>query len=279
MTYSAVARDPATGQLGVAVQSHYFSVGSVVPWAEAGIGAVATQSMVDVSYGPLGLALLRGGRSPADALAGLTLADAGRASRQVAIVDASGQVAAHTGDRCIAEAGHSVGDGWSVQANMMTNDTVWSAMASVMSREPREGTDLADRLLDALDAAEAEGGDIRGRQSAALVIVAGEPSPRPWERVMDVRVEDHADPLGELRRLVAMRKAYLAGEPGDAMGTNPELLFWQGLRLAASGDEGGRALLDRAYAIDDNWRELVRRLPRAGLIPNDSELLARLTDQ
>src|SRR5437764_289340 len=206
MTYSLVARDPETGDLGVAVQSHYFSVGSVVSWAEPGVGAVATQSFVEVSYGPRGLELMRAGRSAAGALGELVDRDEGEASRQVAMIDAGGRVAVHTGHSCIAEAGHRVGTQMSAQANMMRGPTVPGAMVDAYSSMTG---DLADKLLAALDAAEAEGGDVRGRQSAALVVVGGRRTDRPWaHRPFDLRVEDHPDPLGELRRLVGLRRAY-----------------------------------------------------------------------
>ena len=278
MTYSVVARDPTTGELGVAVQSHYFGVGPVVPWLRPGIGAVATQASVDVGYGPKALDLLAQGSNPATALSQLTQADPQAAVRQVAVVDASGNVATHTGNRCIAEAGHRTGDGWSVQANMMTNPTVPDAMATAFT----EATgDLATRLLAALDAAEAEGGDIRGKQSAALVVVSGDPSTPPWDRVVDVRVDDAADPLVELRRLVDVRAAYRTFDvDAPALGGNPELRFWQAIGLAAG--EGkvaeAREILDRIYAVDDRWRELLRRLPAAGNFPDDPDLLRSLTD-
>ena len=199
-TYSIVARDPATGQLGVAVQSHWFSVGSVVPWAEAGVGAVATQSFVDPSYGKNGLDLMRAGTSAPDALKMLLAKDAGRDVRQVAMIDARGRVAAHTGAKDIPAAGHIAGTNFSVQANLMLNDTVWPAMAKAFGSAKG---DLADRMMAALDAAQAAGGDIRGRQSAALIVVTGKPTGKPWaDRVFDLRVDDSAEPLKELRRLV-----------------------------------------------------------------------------
>jgi uncharacterized Ntn-hydrolase superfamily protein len=272
MTYSIVARDASTGELGVAVQSHFFSTGSIVPWAQPGVGAVATQSMAEPSYGPLGLQLMAAGKTAAEALAALVVADAGAVVRQVAMVDAQGRAATHTGELCIADAGHLTGDGWSVQANMMRQDTVWDAMAGAY----RAATgDLADRMLAALDAAEAEGGDVRGRQSAALLIV---PATGPsWERTIDVRVEDHTEPLLELRRLVAMRKAYIAEADGPAMGDNPELAFWTGIGLAAAGQiDIALPLLQRAYAADPGWAVLVRRLPAANLFPDDPDLLDRL---
>jgi uncharacterized Ntn-hydrolase superfamily protein len=294
MTYSLVARDPETGELGVAVQSHYFSVGSVVSWAEPGIGAVATQSMVDVSYGPRGLELMRAGRSAAGALGELVDRDSRESVRQVAMIDAAGRVAVHTGHGCIPEAGHRVGAQMSAQANMMRRDTVPGAMVDAYART--DG-DLATKLLAALDAAEAEGGDIRGRQSAALLVVGGKRGDRPWaERRFDLRVEDHPQPLRELRRLVGLRRAYdLADEAerritgGDLEGAaagferalaeapdNLEIGFWLGLALAGSGrvDEG-RAHLQRAIADDPGWEELLRRLPAVGMVP--AELVARLT--
>src|SRR5262245_8060205 len=176
-TFSIVARDPKTGELGVAVQSHYFSVGPIVPWAEPGIGAIATQSIVEVSYGPKGLDLMRSGKSAPDALAELLKADAGREVRQVAMIDSKGRVAAHTGGKCIPDAGHRIGTNYSCQANLMANDKVWPAMAAAF--ESAQG-DLADRMLAALEAAQRAGGDIRGKQSAAIVVVSGKPSTQPW---------------------------------------------------------------------------------------------------
>ena len=289
-TYSIVARDPATGQMGVAVQSHWFSVGSIVPWAEAGVGAVATQSFVEPSYGPLGLELMRMGRSAPDALRALVSTDPDEAVRQVAMVDAGGRVAAHTGARAIVAAGHHVGGEFSTQANLMENATVWDAMARAY--EASDG-DLAERLLAALEAAEREGGDIRGRQSAAIVVVSAEATGKTWvDRLFDLRVEDHPDPVGELRRLVLLQRAYRALNEGDewvtageverameayrrAMelvpdeATNGEAPFWVGITLASTGsvDEAVPFLL-RAMAQDSRWAELVDRLPAAGLLPS-----------
>ncbi len=299
-TYSIVARDPDTGQMGVAVQSHWFSVGPIVPFAEAGVGAVATQSFVDPRYGPLGLELMRTGRSAPEALAALVSTDTGEAVRQVGMVDALGRSAAHTGQLAIRAAGHHVGDQYTVQANMMENDTVWPAMARAY--EETEG-DLAERLLAALEAAEAEGGDIRGKQSAAMVIVAAENTGRPWiDRVFDLRVEDHPDPVAELRRLVTLQRAYNAMRAGDdfltvgdmeaaleqynlAMSylpdeaTNGEAPFWVGATLA-SVDRLDEAIpyLRRAYLQDERWAELVRRLPEAELLPDDDQLVQTLID-
>ncbi|WP_408890937.1 DUF1028 domain-containing protein [Myxococcus faecalis] len=294
-TYSIVARDPATGDLGVAVQSHWFSVGATVPWAEAGVGAVATQSFVDPSYGRLGLDLMRAGRSAPDALKGLLAADSASQVRQVAMVDAQGRVSAHTGSNCIAAAGHLVGEGFSVQANMMQKDTVWPAMAKAYRASKG---DLAERMLTALEAAESQGGDLRGKQSAALIIVSAKPSGRPWmDRRFDLRVDDHPEPLKELRRLVTLQRAYNFMNEGDlalehkdtdaalaayasaeklAPG-NAEMTFWHAISLVGVGRvDQALPLLQRAYAADPRWRELLTRLPAAGLLPDDPKLLARL---
>ena len=296
-TFSIVARDPETGELGVAVQSHWFSVGSVVTWAEAGVGAVATQSLVEVSYGPLGLALMRAGKSAGEALTALLAADEGRDLRQVAMVDAQGRVAVHTGPRCIAEAGHAVGPGFSVQANIMINSDVWPAMADAY--ESAEG-DLAERLLAALEAGQAAGGDIRGQQSAAILIVKGASTGRPWaDTVMDLRVEDHPEPIRELRRLVQIHRAYQHMNRGDerlgegkveealeeyraAAALAPhieELPFWQAVTLADLGRlEEALPLFGRVFAVNPAWADLVRRLPASGLLRDDPEMMRRILE-
>ena len=295
-TYSIVARDPASGALGVAVQSHWFSVGSSVSWAEAGVGAVATQSFVEISYGPLGLELLRAGKTAAEALAALLAADPTPEVRQVATVDRHGEVAVHTGSRCIAAAGDQVGEQYSVQANMMERDTVWGAMAKAY--EGSRG-DLIARLLAALDAAQAEGGDLRGMQSAAILVVPGTSEGAPWrERIVDLRVEDHADPLGELRRLVAVHRAYEHMNRGDermAEGDveralaeyssaaalqpeNMEIRFWQAVTLAGAGRvEEALPVFAEVFDREPRWRELVGRLPASGLLPDDPPLIERIT--
>lgn len=271
VTYSIVARDAATGELGVAVQSHYFQVGPKVPWALAGVGAVATQSLVNVSFGPLGLELMRSGCCAPQALDAVLAADAGRESRQCAMVDARGGVAAHTGAGCIAEAGHRLGDGYSVQANLMERPTVWDAMAKAFESAPGP---LPERMLAALDAAEAEGGDIRGRQSAAMLVVTGVPAGRSWEdEVIDLRVEDDPEPLAELRRLLRIHRAYGAAATGDEDGYRqaiqiaPELVelrFHAAIALVRAGDrDGGVALLRGVMAGDGRWLETMRRLVRA----------------
>lgn len=296
-TFSIVARDPATGELGVAVQSHWFSVGSIVTWAEAGVGAIATQSFVDPGYGPRGLALMKQGQASPDVLKALLAADAQREVRQVAMIDARGRVAAHTGKLAIAAAGHLIGAQYSVQANLMDNDTVWPAMAEAFDRTKG---DLADRMLAALAAAQAAGGDIRGRQSAAILIVKAQSSGRPWagaDRVFDLRVEDHADPIGELRRLIRLQRAYDHANRGDdLMSQNQvedalkeyaqssaiapeivELPFWQAVTLASVGREAEAApIFRRVFAAEPKWAELVPRLPAAKLLPDDPELIKRI---
>jgi uncharacterized Ntn-hydrolase superfamily protein len=214
MTYSIIARDPSSGEIGVAVQSRYFSVGTVVPWAEAGVGAVATQSFVDPAYGLLGLALMRQGKGAPEALHTLVEADPGAAYRQVAMIDASGRVAVHTGESCLQEAGHCIGEQVAVQANLMARDTVWGAMLHAFGQT---SGDLAARFIAALEAAEAEGGDRRGKQSAAMLIISARPTGKPWlDRIVDLRVEDHPDPVNELKRILAVQREYaglLAARP------------------------------------------------------------------
>ena len=288
-TYSIVARDPATGQLGVAVQSHWFSVGSVVTWARAGVGAVATQSFVLVDYGPDGLALMEAGVAAPEALARLVEGDEGGAVRQVAMIDAAGNVATHTGERCIQAAGHYVGDNFSVQANLMLSEEVWPCMAAAF--EDTRG-DLSSRMLAALEAAESVGGDIRGRQSAAILIVSGEKRNQPWQGVVtELRVEDHPDPLGELRRLIKVHRAYehmnagdLAVEHGDNEGAlreyaaaeelfpdNLEMKFWHAVALVNMDRLGESYPLFRTiFRQDKNWRILLPRLVPSGLIGQEA---------
>jgi uncharacterized Ntn-hydrolase superfamily protein len=278
----------------VAVQSHYFSVGSIVSWAEPGVGAVATQSVVEPAYGPRGLGQLRRGASAPDALRRLLGDDEQAEVRQVAIVDNHGRVAVHTGKRCIREASHQVADGVSAQANMMEHPTVPRAM--IDAYRSTSGS-LADRLLAALEAAEREGGDIRGRQSAAIVVVAGQATGAPMkDRPVDLRVDDHADPVPELRRLIGLAASYHRIEVADELAAagdhdaaleeyaaahaeqpgNAELAFWHGVTLAASGrEQEARELLEQAYRAGEGWRELLRRLPASGLFPDDGERLVR----
>jgi uncharacterized Ntn-hydrolase superfamily protein len=275
-TYSIVALDPATGELGAAVQSHWFSVGSLCTWARPGVGAVATQSVVEPAHGPAALDRLAAGAGAAGALAALMAADPLAAVRQVGVVDARGGVAVHTGDDCIAHAGDAAGPHWSCQANMMAAATVPAAMSAAFEHA---GGDLADRLMAALEAAEGEGGDIRGRQSAALLVVP--PQGEPWRTRVDLRVEDHPEPLTELWRLLALQRAYdLAGEADELMAAgraaeagaryrraaelapgSDELLFWAGLAVAHAGDlEAGAAAVRRAAEARPDWLVLLERL-------------------
>ncbi len=275
-TYSIVARDPGTGELGVAVQSHWFSVGSIVSWGEPGVGAVATQSIAEPAYGPRLLERLRDGQAPAEALDELLAADEQAAVRQVAVVDSRGAVAVHTGDGCIPYAGHVEGEGFSAQANMMAGPDVWPAMADAFTAfsEP-----LPRRLLATLDAAEAAGGDVRGRQSAALLVVPAEGE--PWRRTVELRVEDHTNPLGELRRLLDLADAYAFADRADTLmaegrhddaaeagrkalelaPASDELVFWGGLGMVQAGDlEGGVERVRSAIEMHSGWRDLLARL-------------------
>ena len=296
-TYSIVARDATTGEMGVAVQSHWFSVGSIVTWAEAGVGAIATQSFVDPGYGLRGLALLKEGKAAPDVLDALVAADPQPEARQAAIVDAQGRIAAYTGPMCIQAAGHRVGKQFSVQANLMANDRVWPAMAEAFEKS---AGDLAERMLAALEAGEAVGGDIRGRQSAAILVVKGESTGRPWagaDRVFDLRVDDHAEPLPELRRLVRLQRAYNHANRGDelmaasevedalreyasAAALAPEILelpFWQAVTLASAGREAeAMPIFAAVFAREPQWAVLLPRLPAAGLLPGDPALIERI---
>jgi len=300
-TYSVVARDSLTGEMGVAVQSHWFSVGPIVPWAEAGIGAVATQSFVDPAYGPLGLELMRMGKTAPQALKGLIETDENENVRQVAMIDAQGNIAAHTGNKCIFAAGHQFGKQYSVQANLMEKESVWPEMANAY--ESAKG-DLAERLLQTLEAAEKEGGDIRGKQSAAILIVSPKNTGKPWiDRKFDLRVEDHPDPVKELRRLVQLQRAYLKLNEGDewvtkkdlqkAMeayleatnlvpdnATNGEAAFWVGVTLADAGKTNEAIpYLKRAFKQDKRWAKLISRLPASGLLPDDKKLISSLINE
>ena len=291
MTFSIVAFDAGTGELGVAVQSHYFSVGPIVPWARPGVGAVATQSMVRADYGPRGLDLMGAGMAAADALATLRAHDEGADSRQVAMVDATGSAAAFTGPACLAAAGDIQGDGVSCQGNILVDDTVWPAMLEGF--ETASGS-LAARLLAALNAAQARGGDLRGVQSAALLVVPG--SGEPWETVVSLRVEDSADPLGELGRLLALHGVYelvtagddhlVAGDRSAASAAfrraaelapdQPELRFWSALALAGAGQEDAALIELRALCAEAPvWRDVLGRIT-PGIAPSAAGLLAQL---
>ena len=294
-TYSIVARDPVTGDFGVAVQSHWFQVGPIVPWAEAGVGAVATQSFVLPDYGPKGLQLMKEGKPAREALDLLLSQDPQQEVRQVAMVDAQGRVATWTGPKCIAAAGHQTGPGFSVQANLMDKATVWPAMARAF--ESAKG-DLAERMLAALEAAEAEGGDIRGRQSAALIVVRAKSTGQPWrDRLVDLRVDDHAQPVAELRRLLSLHRAYEEMNAGDeavakdeiskalqhytrAAKLAPEIAelpFWQAVTLFVEGqEEKALPLFKEVFAREERWVRLVPRLPAAGLLPEDPKKIEKI---
>ncbi len=329
-TFSIVARDPQTGEMGVAVQSHWFSVGSIVAWAESDVGAVATQSLVDPAYGPLGLDLMRLGKSAPDAALGLLNSDPNNNVRQVAMVDPQGRVLTFTGCKAIRDAGglvgskqsegtigpggapgqkaecmsqYQIGREYAVQANLMANDKVWPAMAKAY--ESTKG-DLVERLLAALDAAQAVGGDIRGKQSAAIVIVRAKSSGKPWQdRVFDLRVDDHLEPLKELRRLVTVQRAYnhmnagdLAVEHKDNEGALreysaaeklaasnsdippsrlAEIQYWHAVALVNMGRvEESLPLFAKAFKTEPGWRELTPRLPKSGLLPDDAKIIQRI---
>jgi uncharacterized Ntn-hydrolase superfamily protein len=294
-TYSIVARDPVTGDIGVAVQSHWFSVGTSVPWAEAGVGAVATQSFVEPSYGKRGLELMRAGQGAPDVLKALLAGDQARDVRQVAMIDAQGRTAAHTGAKNIPAAGHHNGANYSVQANLMLNDSVWPAMSRAF--EGSKG-DLAERMLAALDAAQRAGGDIRGRQSAALIVVTGKPSGKPWaDRVFDLRVDDNAEPLQELRRLVTLQRAYNHMNAGDLaiehkdneaalvhysaaaklVPDNAEMVYWHAVALVnMQRVQESLPLFRRVFAMDKNWATLTPRLAKVGLLPDDAAVLQQI---
>jgi uncharacterized Ntn-hydrolase superfamily protein len=295
-TYSIVARDANTGEMAVAVQSHWFSVGTAVSWGEAGVGVVATQSFTNKSFGLRGLAMMKSGLSPQEALDSLLNNDEGKAFRQVAILDVNGKVATHTGEKCIDEAGHINGENFSVQANMMLKKTVVPAMEAAW--KTNNSLPLAERMVKVLEAAQAEGGDIRGKQSAALLIVKAEASDEPWnDKVLDLRVDDHENPVAELNRLVKVFRAYEHMNQGDlyvekgamqeamneynaAMQMFPENLemqYWTAITLANDGKiDKAVEMLQKIYMSDANWRELTKRLPKVGLLEVDQNELKRL---
>ena len=294
-TYSIVALDEKTGEFGVAVQSHWFSVGSIVPWAQAGVGAVATQSIAKVEYGPHGLNLMAQGLTANEALAKLIAEDEGAAVRQVGMVDARGNVASHTGEKCIAEAGFRIGENYTVQANIMEKNTVWDAMAEAFENS---SGDLADRMMAAMEAAQAEGGDLRGKQSAAILIVSGEPTGIPWKDVqMELRIEDHPEPIKELKRLIQVHRAYEHANLGDhylELGEtdkaleeyrlsaeyypeNPELPFWTAVTLVTAGKlEMALPIFADVFARNPKLKKLVPRLVPSGFFPDDKEILQQV---
>jgi uncharacterized Ntn-hydrolase superfamily protein len=295
-TYSIIARDSVTGEMGVGVQSHWFSVGSVVPWGKAGIGVVATQAMVNKSFGPRGLDLLEMGKSPEKIIANLLADDEGSELRQVAILNNKGVVSGFTGKKCIQHAGHLIGNNYSVQANMMLKDTVWSAMAKAY--ENNNTLPLAERIITALNAAQQEGGDIRGMQSASLLVVAGEPTKNQWEDpLIDLHVEDHNTPLKELSRLLKIYRAYEHMNNGDLaceedkmdialkeystaqelFPDNLEMSFWTAVSLANNQNvQDSLDIFKRVFKTDYNWKILLERLPQTGILKISEKELAQI---
>ena len=292
-TFSIVARDEQTGEMAVGVQSHWFSVGTAVSWAEAGVGAVATQSFVNKSFGPRGLELLRKGLNARQTLDSLLKDDEGRDVRQVAILDREGNVATHTGKSCIQYADHITGHQFSVQSNMMLTGKVSKAMADAFKKSA--GKPLAERILLSMEAAQLAGGDIRGQQSAALLVVPADSEGKPWdERTVDLRVDDAAQPLKELRRLLKVHTAYqhmnngdLAVEKNDMekamqeysaamklMPDNLEMQYWTAVTLANNKQvEKALPIFKKVFTLDKNWKELTRRLPAVNLLTvSDADL-------
>ena len=295
-TYSVVARDPKTGEMGVGVQSHWFSVGSLVSWGEAGVGVVATQSLVNKSFGLRGLELLKQGKPPQEVIDNLISDDEGKDVRQVAILDKEGRVATHTGVKCIKQAGHIVGENFSVQANMMLSDKVWPAMAEAFTKN--SSLPLPERIVKTLEAAESVGGDIRGKQSAALLIVAGEQPENIWDDpLIDLRIEDHTDPLKELNRILRVFRAYehmnngdIAIEEGDMVKAlqdyaaaqkmfpeNLEMKYWTAISLANNNKiEDAMTIFKEIFTIDNNWRILTERLPQSELLNITKDELTKI---
>lgn len=293
-TFSIVARDPNTRQFGVGVQSHWFASGAVVPWAEKGVGAVATQAMADLSYGRLGLALMRAGKSASQALAALTTADDQSDIRQVAMVDSAGRVAVHTGARCISYTCSTTGDGYSVQANLMQNPGVCRAMAQAF--ESAKG-DFSERLMQALEAGQDAGGDVRGRQSAGLLVVPGPDDPVSDAAITNLRVDDSDEPLMELRRLLTIQRGYewhtraiYAVETGDMaaareyfrklrgliVGTR-EPHFWYAVTLAEHGHvEDALPIFRDVFTVEPIWRDLIDRFVESGDFPNNEEIIKQV---
>jgi len=295
-TFSVVARDKITGEMAVGVQSHWFSVGTIVAWGKSGVGVVATQSFVNPAFGPEGLRLLQEGNNAPQAVNTLINGDEGRDFRQLAILDKNGNVEAFTGKKCLESANHIIGDNFSVQANMMLNDKVVPAMSKAF--EENSELPLAERVLKVLQAAQDAGGDIRGKQSAVLIVVNPQETENPWEdKKIDIRVDDHENPLPELARLLKVHHAYAHMNAGDLaielndMATalkeynaaeqmfpdNLEMKYWKAVALA------NNARLKEALPIfkfifdkDENWKELTRRLPKAGLINITEEELNQI---
>ncbi|HEY9186129.1 MAG TPA: DUF1028 domain-containing protein [Salegentibacter sp.] len=297
-TYSIVARDTVTGEMAVGVQSHWFSVGPLVAWGKSGVGVVATQSFVNPEYGPRGLELMEEGKTAVEALEEIANSDSGREYRQVAFLDSRGNTAAFTGQNCVEAASHITDENFSVQANMMLNEETVPAMAESFSRNSH--LPLAERVLEALRAAQETGGDIRGKQSAALIVVGANKVDESWkDKKIDLRVDDHAEPIKELERLLKTARAYeymnrgdLAMEDGNVdkaleeygaaekmFPDNLEMQFWKAVALANAGEiKEAKPVFDKIFNKDENWREMLRRLPKAGLLEVSDEELKQLTE-
>jgi uncharacterized Ntn-hydrolase superfamily protein len=294
-TYSIVARDPQTGEIGVAVQSHWFNVGPIVAWGEAGVGVIATQSFVNTSFGLRGLELLKKGKTSQEIVDELIASDEGRDFRQLAVLDVSGRSASYTGSKCIESAGNIASENFSVQANLMLNDKVVPAMFESFTNSTGP---FAERMLAALEAAQNAGGDIRGMQSASIVVFKGISSGKPWEdKLIDLRVEDSPDPLKELARLLKVQRAYehmnsgdLAVEKGDMelamqeysaaeemFPENVEMKYWHAVTLANNGKlEESLPLFKEVFAADDNWKTLTPRLPKSNLLNVTEDQLKKI---
>jgi uncharacterized Ntn-hydrolase superfamily protein len=293
VTYSIIGRDPESGEVGIAVQSRWFHAGQDLAWIEPGVGAVCTQAMIEPAYGLNGLELMRAGRSAAEALAGLTAADVAREVRQVAMADAEGRFAQHTGSSCVPACGHTTGHDCCAQGNMLASESCWGAMVAAF--EATDG-ELTDRLLAALDAAEREGGDARGRQAAGILVRPAAPSGTPWQdRVVELLVVDDPDPVAELRRLVALKRAYdrlgvafdlvARGELGAAADEvvaaqalapdDDQIAFWRAIMLGAAGRGGDAAAAwEAAVRAHPGWPEFLRRAIAAGLVPPEAAAVA-----
>ncbi len=297
-TYSIVARDSVTGEMGVAVQSHWFSVGTLVSWGEAGVGVVATQSFINASFGPRGLALLKQGLTPAQVVKYLIESDPGRDVRQLAVLDTKGRTAVYTGKNCIPAAGDYHEKNFSVQANLMVNNKVWPAMAHAFKTTKAP---LAERMIAALEAAQNAGGDIRGKQSAAILVVKGKSTGKVWaDRLIDLRVEDSEHPVKELKRLLKVHRAYehmnngdLAVENGkmslamkeystaeNMFPQNEEMKFWHAVTLANTGKVNeSLPLFKKVFEKNNNWKILLPRLPKVGLLKVNKENLRKILNQ
>ena len=295
-TFSVVAIDTLTGEMAVGVQSHWFSVGSIVSWAKSGVGAVATQSFVNPALGTDGLKLMQQGKTATEALELLIDADQGRDYRQVAMLDKNGNISAYTGEKCVEAANHIVGKNYSVQANMMLNDAVVPAMSKAF--EENSNLPLAERVVKTMIAAQEAGGDIRGKQSAVLLVVNTKPVENEWmDKKINLRVDDNSDPLPELERLLRVHRAYEHMNNGDLaienkdmelalkeygaaeemFPENLEMKYWKAIALANNGRlEEAIPILKYVFEKDQNWIELTKRLPKSGLLNLSKDQLNKI---